>query len=803
MSHPIKILLLLAAFFSVNHAQAQTTGEIRGRVFDAVTNQPLFGIKVMVADSISPKGAITDTTGQFLIQDLDFGTYTLIFRSIGYQEKEVSDVAIYDFKGIYLEIGLTESSQNLGEVVVSAYKNPVESIDPLTTVSARSISIEETKRFAGSLGDPSRMALSYSGVSTGGGDNNELIIRGNSAKYLQWKLEGLEIPNPNHFGVHGSSGGFLSILNGNNLGRSNFYLGAFPAHTGNALAGVFDLTLRNGNSNKFKHSFETSLIGLSASSEGPIKSLSGANYIFNYRFSTLGLMKKLGVFYQAPEYQDLTFKVNLPTQKAGKFTIYGLGGLGTSLEEEFFRQIDSSQFSLNSSGDTIYGFNEISAENLNKYNIGVVGIKHSLPIKEKFILTNHMNYSIVYSAPRSSGYNASDFSTYLQSEGRFTTSTFRYQPQLTSYIGENHQILSGAIFSYRLFNSKLIEGYQDNTTKTILDANASSSLVQSYISYKYQPGVRFKLVAGLHYTYFNLNDQHLIEPRLGLNYKLSEKAEISFASGLHSTTESPEVYFYINDTLGVESRNLKMARSWQSVFGYKRQLGKKLHFSAEVYFQHHFDIPIATDSSNYSLINEEVSFTDLQLTNKGKGINYGIDFTLEKHFSKSYYFLFTTSIFQSEYSLSNPLYRKTNFNSGYVFNLLGGKEFKFKKNRFLGINLRANLTGGKLYTPVLLEESINAGYEIKDEKITNIDRLPPYIGIDISINYKWIRPKVSHEIKLDIFRLFEQNYYGEIYVPEKLNSDGSITPAFVKQLKYGDGQTASTILPVLYYRINF
>jgi len=609
MLNKLSFKLILATVFSFCFSllHSQNTGTITGKIHGNISNKPLVGATVIIVGNNDFNGAVTDINGYFKITSVPFGVHSLQVNYLGYEGKEITDIAVYDTKEAYIKISLTPTSQELNEVVISAYKNPVESTDPLATVSARSISIEESKRFAGSLGDPSRMALSYSGVNSRGGDNNEIIIRGNSAKYLQWKLEGIEIPNPNHFGVYGSSGGLLSILNANNLGRSNFYLGAFPAHTGNALAGVFDLSLRNGNPTDYKHSIEASLIGLSASSEGPLKITKGANYIVNYRYSTLGLMKRLGAFYQAPEYQDLTFKVNLHFKKAGSISIYGLAGLGKSLEEEFFRQIDSTEFSLNNVGDTIYGYNEIAAENLNQYNIGIFGVKHVISIGDKHVLTNHINYSMVYSAPRSSDINRNDFSIFLKSEGQFTNSTFRYQPELTTYINERNSIHTGATISFRSFRSKLVEGYPDYTSRTILESTDESFLGQSFISYRSTSINKLKIIAGLHYTFFNLNNQHILEPRLGINYKLSDKTTLAFASGLHSATESPEIYLIFDDSTGVESRNLRMSRSWQTVISFKRKLGHKLFLTTELHHQYLFDIPIAADSSSLSLIYEKAT----------------------------------------------------------------------------------------------------------------------------------------------------------------------------------------------------
>ncbi len=794
-------LLAILLTFVPQLLLAQSTGLIKGQVKDVATQKTLIGANVVLLGTTEFKGAITDTNGCFEMAAVPFGIHALQISYVGYEEQVINDVSVYDRKGSFVTIFLKPASQLLEEAEVTAYSNPVATTDPLAMVSARSISMEETKRFAGSLGDPSRMALSYSGVNSGRGDNNDLIVRGNSAKYLQWKLEGLEIPNPNHFGVYGSSGGLLNILNGNNLGRSNFYLGAFPAHTGNALAGVFDLSLRNGNPTQRKHSIETSLIGLSVASEGPLKQGQGS-YNMNYRYSTLGLMKQLGAFYQAPEYQDLTYKVNLPTGNNGTFTLYGMAGLGTWLEEDFFRRTDSLQYSLNQVGDTVYGYDEIVAENLNRYNLGVFGAKHVVPVGNKHVLTNNLNYSVVYNAPRTSDINRDNFTIFLQSEGRFTNSTVRYQPELTTYLNDNSSLHSGATVAFRSFHSKLIEGYPDQSTATIVNSTNNDFLGQAFVSYRNAAMHNIEWVVGVHHTFSNLNNQHVVEPRLAINYRASETAVLAFASGMHSAVESPEVYLMFTSN-GVASRNLAMSRSWQNVLSYKQQLSEQLFFTAELYGQYLFDVPIAADSSNFSLINEEVSFTTLPLVNEGKGLNYGLELTLEKLFAQSYYFLLTTSLFQSEYKLMEPFYRKTKYSNSYIVNALGGKEFKLKETKFFGVNVRGTFSGGSPYVPVLLDESVEVNQEVRDYQRAYSQQLPPYIGIDFSMNYRWIKPKASHEVKLDIFRMVEQNYYDEVYVPENLNSDGSVSPAMVKQVKYGEGQTSTTLLPVLYYKLSF
>lgn len=798
------IRLLFLSFLLLTPALLQAqTGQIHGQTTDHIEGHTIPNVSVLIESNGHSKSTVTDSLGRFTFESLSYGIYNITLRHVSYKEKRIYDLGLYDSKGLSIDILLEGNVNDVGEVEISAYANPVEPTDPLAFLSARSISLEETKRFAGSLGDPSRMALSYAGVNSSRGDNNELIIRGNSAKYLQWKLEGMPIPNPNHFGVYGSSGGLFNILNANNLGRSTFYIGGIPAHTGNTLSGLFDLALKNGDPDVNKHSLELSLIGLSASSNGPLNIAEGGDYNINYRYSTLGLLKQAGVAYQAPEYQDLTFKVNVKTKKAGTFTFYGLGGLGESLEEEFFRVVDSTQVTTDPRGQTIFGFNEIAAENFEKHDIAVLGFKHQQLLNSKLILENSLNYSITLNEPSSSGLDKDDFSTYLKEEASYKNTAFRYSPSLTLYLNDKHTLNAGALVTFGSFDSRLTRGNPDGVRETILDHNSRSFLGQSFINYSYNPSSKVNYVAGLHYTHFSLNGQHLVEPRLSANYRLNEKSSLAFSTGLHSATDSPELYLKLDENLNISTRSIGMARSWQSVISYKKQLAEKLHLTTELYFQYLFDVPIAADSSNFSLLNEPVSFTNRELINEGRGLNYGLEVVLEKFFSNSYYFLLTGSLFQSEYRLLEPFYRKSSYSSDYVVNALVGKEFRLKQNKFLSINLRNTVGGGKPYVPIDLEQSVQTGSEVRDMERAYLSKLPAYVGVDLSFSYKWIRPKLSHELKLDIFRLFEQNYYDEVFVPQSISNSGEYIPASSRQVRYGDGQVQSTLLPVIYYKVTF
>ena len=272
------------------------TQTIRGRVLDRDTQTPLAGVNVIV-ESVEPlRGASTNEAGYFDISGLPLGRHTLQVRYIGFLPTRISEILLTAGKEVVLDIQLVASPIALDQVVVSAETNLSVPLNDAAVVSVRSFSVEETQRFAASFTDPARMAQAFAGVSRSEDDLlNEVIVRGHSPKYTVWRLEGVEIPNPNHFGDDGHSSGGINMLSSHMLTRSEFFTGAFPAGYGNALAGVFDMNLRRGNTEKREHALNVGLLGLEGAVEGPFSGKYDGSYLVNYRYSTLGLITGLSL----------------------------------------------------------------------------------------------------------------------------------------------------------------------------------------------------------------------------------------------------------------------------------------------------------------------------------------------------------------------------------------------------------------------------------------------------------------------------------------------------------------------------
>ncbi|MBK9014232.1 MAG: carboxypeptidase-like regulatory domain-containing protein [Saprospiraceae bacterium] len=332
MKSIIETLLLLGFLLNAICVFSQEpTQTIRGTVTDKESNITLIGAEVAVLSIDPVVGDVTDSDGHFKIGKIPVGRHTIQVSYLGYEPMTVPNLLVTAGKELVLNLELVESAVQLEVATVIAKHDKAEALNEMATVSARSFSVEETSRYAGSFYDPARMATNYAGVAVGSSDDlsNEIVVRGNSPSGILWRLEGVEIPNPNHFGSMGGSGGGISMLSSSTLSNSDFYTGAFPSEFGNALSGVFDLNLRNGNNEKREYAIMFGALGLEGAAEGPFRKGGQGSYLINYRYATLGLLAAAGINIAGdvtPKYSDVSFKMNMPTQKAGTFAIFGLAG---------------------------------------------------------------------------------------------------------------------------------------------------------------------------------------------------------------------------------------------------------------------------------------------------------------------------------------------------------------------------------------------------------------------------------------------------------------------------------------------
>ncbi|MFT6150471.1 MAG: hypothetical protein ACJAUH_003176, partial [Saprospiraceae bacterium] len=466
---------------SLSVLQAQTYSQtVRGEILDAETKMPLIGASIILLNREELTGVTTDVNGKFKLENVEVGRISLRISYLGYEERMLSNLTVISGKETVLTIELVERAFETEVVVVSATaQGKADAINEMAIVSTRQFTIEESRRYAGARDDVSRMAANYAGVSGANDSRNDIIIRGNSPLGLLWRMEGMDIPNPNHFGGFGSSGGPVSILNNNVLSNSDFYTGAFPAEYGNAISGVFDLKLRNGNDEKYEFMGQIGFNGFEAGAEGPINREKGSSFLANYRYSTLGIFNALGVsfgYVGIPQYQDVAFKVNLPNNKLGNFVIYGVGG--TSSIAMLDSEKEEGKLTLAVGRQDLY----------NATTMGTIGISHRYLINN----TSYTNFTIAANYQKE-GTTVDNLDDDGKNPKLFYNSNFIQRKISARFFYNNktsarHTFRTGFTTNYYLndfTDSFRVNVLQDNFI-TIRDFTGNSTLFQAFAQSKYK-----------------------------------------------------------------------------------------------------------------------------------------------------------------------------------------------------------------------------------------------------------------------------------------------------------------------------
>ncbi len=760
-------LAILIAALLPGFSDAQTlTQTVRGTITDKQSKETLIGAAVVLVDSTAFKGASADINGNFRIENVEVGRRTFKISYMGYRDN-FATVIVTSGKEVVMNVELEQSVVTTKDIVITAERQKDKSNNQLATVSARSFTIEETSRYAGSIGDPSRMAANYAGVSGANDSRNDIVIRGNSPSGLLWRLNGIEIPNPNHFGSLGSTGGPVSILNNNVLDKSDFLTGAFPAEYGNALSGVFDLQMRSGNNEKHEFLGQVGFNGFELGAEGPLSRKNNSSYIVNYRYSTLGVFSALGVNFgtgaAVPKYQDVSFKLDLPTKNAGRFSVFGIGGI--SYIEVLDKDRDTTKENLY---DDIVRSNGFFGNNM-----GVIGVNHTY----FFNPTTFSKASISIS----------------QSGEKYKVDTIREYDEtaIPQYRNKSSQQKYSADFNInKKFSAKnflktgfTINNYQfnysdsvvnDGNWRTLTDFKGNAFLIKIYSQWQHRFTDHLTLNSGVYSQIYELNNTYSVEPRIGLSWEISGGQSLSLASGLHSQIQ-PQ-YLYVvkskleNGEYTQTNKDLDFTKSIHAVIAYDKTITKDMRLKVESYYQYLFDVPVEQRKTEFSVLNEGADFVVNgvdSLLNDGTGLNYGLEITLEKFYSRGYYFLLTGSLFESKYKGSDGKERNTAFNGNFVMNMLGGKEWTIREKNVIAINLKTTYAGGKRYLPIDLEESRLSGGTEYDLDHAYENRRKDYFRTDLKIAYRINRKNATHEFALDLNNVFgTQNIFQQEYNPK-------------------------------------
>jgi hypothetical protein len=789
------------------------TQTVRGTITDTDSKLPLIGTNVFIVGTIPAIGTTTDMNGAFKFESIPIGRIALRISYLGYETKTIPDIVVNSGKEVVLDLSMRESAVEIDEVIITPNENKGEVLNEMALISARSISAEETKRYAGGWDDPSVILNNFAGVATTQSGKNDIIVRGNSPKYVQWRLEGIEITAPYHQADQNSTVGGFCALNNKLLAASDFHTGAFSPEYGDVLSGVYDVKLRAGNNQKFEAMAGVGLLGTDCTVEGPLMEGYGGSYLVNYRFSNIGLIQKLGLVGEidgvTTTFQDMNYKVLVPTKNLGIFSFSGLGGLDNMTLKDV-------QYKLWQTPGTTQMEPTIIQDFVQDNYLANLGLNHTITINTHSYVNTTLAYSgtgIKENIYESTITNASDgvagiimdtTERKLNFSSMIKSSTYKGSILYSNKINAKNIIQIGTEYSLNDFKSNQSQLDNDGITRIMLiDFNGNVSTLKNFIGWRHNFNDNITLVSGLHNFNVLLNNKSTIEPRIALNWNLNNTTSIQAGYGKHSNMERVHNYFtkykQADGSVIEPNKNLDVLKADHYVLGYEKRFTEILRAKIEMYYQHLYNLPVEdNNTSSFATINEGSDYQYVPLVNKGTGNNYGIEFTLERFFDNHYYFLINGSLYDSKYTALDGIERNTKFNSNFLFNVLCGKEFDKlgeNENKSLTINAKVFCSGGQRYIPLLRDATGNLAVYPANNKFWDYakaynDKLDYSFHLDLSVSYKINLDNVTHEIVLDL-----QNI---------TNHDGKMTEYYDVSKPNNIGYTSQgTLFPNIMYRVNF
>ncbi len=763
------IMLITAALLAEAQSITQT---VKGTVTDQDSKQtvPFATIKLYNQDTTFISE--TDLDGVYSILNVPVGRYALRGSFFGYAPSEV-DVMVTSAKVSIGDIVLSQNLQDLEEVKISVKVDRHDAQNNMAATSAKTLFVEEANRYAGAFDDPARLVSSFAGITGAGVAENAISIRGNNPKSVLWRIEGVEVFNPNHFAdLNSFGGGGISALSSHVLANSDFFSGAFPAEYTNSMSGVFDIKMRKGNAEDHEHTFKFGLIGVDFASEGPLSRKKKSSYVFNYRYSTLGLVTMfMPAEARGTNYQDLSFKLNFPTEKYGTISVWGL-----SLLDKSGGPPDK---------DCTEWFYDYEREDQKgKQFMGAIGASHLMCLNDSTYLSTTLSSSATGLDWKSDLMNY-DFSLSPQNKVQANNSNYILSSYLSTKLGKKHTNKTGVIVKGLGYDLNYQYALDGQNLSSISNEKGGSALVTAYTSSHVELG-RWAVNAGLSTQHFFLTGKSTLEPRLGLSYALNNRNSLALAYGRHSQTEQLQ-YYFSQDV----NRELDFAKAHHLVLRYKKMLSDKISINVELYFQYLYSVPVSIDNSMSFVNLRNDWFIQDSLKNEGTGRNYGIDINLDKAFNNGFYWMVSTSLFRSEYKTPANPWRNSRYDRKYVVNVLIGKEWELgrEKNKALSVNIKMTYQGGDPYTAADEAASIAAETIVLDAQNPFGTRVDDAFITHFTMNYRINKPKRTVHWGLNILNA---TMYKEFYSQEYNLQTGEI-----------DNDLEAIMIPNLSYRVDF
>ncbi len=727
------IVCLFTSLFLLSYAHvfAQT---LRGTVVEFGGAQPIMGATVMVYPSKSGGSAIalaTNPAGEFAFEQLRAGYYRCEVRAVGYESVLITEIPVVAGKEQVFNLELKPVVAQLPEFTVTTGLPPARR--PQQPLGEIPLSRDQTLRFPAMFFDPGRLAAAYPGVSQTDDGTNSMSIRGNSPAALRWRLEGLDIVNPNHLPNAGTlsdapaaaSGGVL-LFSAQMLANSALLTGAFPAGYGDAVGGVMDMNLRAGNDRKQEFTVQAGLVGLDVAAEGPLgKHQQGkSSYLVNYRYSTVGLLGQLGVSFgdEQINFQDLSYNLHFTGKKGGKYTFFGLGGKSENIfkhkEDTTEVKYDKERYDIDFKSET-----------------GVVGGSG----KWQLGAGNWLKTALVYSLQNNDWHKSAVFypPPYAKDERREE----RLAASLEWHVALQRHLLSvGTQVSRIFFHANILKVqtpgsvYYAPYNRRLAYTNAQPWLRWDWATHNGRWNTQF----GAQFHYNDVYRKIAPAPRGTVTYRVKHKYKIALSAGLYQQDAPWWMQVETLSQTGI-STSVPYISSAQAGLRYTWYADLFWKISAEFFHQQTDHIPVQAYNQS-SLINTPEYIGDLPLVGRSRVRNNGVEISVERSLQSGWFVLANGTFFDARYQLQGGKWLHSRWDIGHLSNVTFGKEWERDKSatttRTVGVGVRGVWAGGAREADIDRTASALDQQTVLDESRGYYRQAADYFRVDLRVYWK-------------------------------------------------------------------
>ena len=748
----MRYLFLFLVLFLNSFVFGQT-GKVTGRVYNSLTNEAVPFARIQIVGL--QKGAISAEDGKFEIKEIQPGVYSFKASSAGFEDEVINEITVTNSRTVELNFPMDVLVQEQQEVVIKAKVFSKKAESP---VSLRTLNATEIERLPGAGRDVSKVLQALPGVASRATFRNDIIIRGGAPGENKFYLDGIEVPNINHFATQGSSGGPVGLLNVNFIREVEFYAGAFPANRANGLSSVLAFKQKDGNPDALITNFAIGSSDAALTFDGPLGKK--ADFIFSARRSYLQFLFAALKLPFLPTYNDSQFKINLRPNKKNKITSLGLGALddfklNTAVNDG---ELDPERREYNE-----YILGNIPTQDQWNYTIGVNWLHYSKNSYQTVVASRNMLKNI---ATRYAGNIVSDATKLLDYSSFEAENKFRFEHL---YSKNGWKFTGGVGYEYARYNNQTFTKIAVQGVPVLIDfesdlflskGSAFGQLSKAFLS------DRLNVSAGLrtditNYSKSTMNPLDQLSPMLSLSYRLTEKWSLNGNVARFHQLPAYTILGYRNaqGELVNKQNELKYIRADHFVLGTEYLTDFSSRFTIEGFYKNYKRYPFSIKDS-ISLANLGTDFGVVgneEVKSISTGRAYGLEFLYQQKMIKGFYGIVAYTFVTSEFLDKNNTYVASSWDSKNIVSVTGGKRI----NSGWEVGFRWLFSGGSPFTPVDIETSrlkdiwnIN-GQGIPNYNLLNSQRESNFHQLNVRVDKKVFLEKIALNFYLDI-----QNLYG-------------------------------------------